>query len=118
MAKPSRHVPQTVRVSLGDRSYDIVIQEKGIHQLGRYLQRMGFSGKVGVVTNSSLLKLYGTAVKGTLEKAGLACHLICLPEGERTKTLRSVSQIVDELMKERFERTSVLVALGERCCGR
>lgn len=112
MAKQERLSSQTVRVSLGHRSYNIVIQEKGLHHLGRYLQNLGFSGKVGVVTNPSLQQLYGNVVKRSLEKVGLTYHVICLPEGERAKTLKFVSRIVDELMAERFERTSVLVALG------
>ncbi|MEC4673172.1 MAG: 3-dehydroquinate synthase [Nitrospirota bacterium] len=112
MAKQQRLASQIVRVSLGHRSYNIVIQEKGLYHLGSYLQDLGFSGKVGVVTNPSIQQLYGNVVKRSLGKVGLGCHMICLPEGERAKTLNSVSRIVDELMSERFERTSALVALG------
>jgi 3-dehydroquinate synthase len=38
--------------------------------------------------------------------------MICIPDGERAKTLRWVSHILDQLMTQRFERQSVLVALG------
>ena len=112
MAHTHTSAAQTVRVSLGSRSYNIVIQEKGIRHLGEYLQELGFSGKVGVVTNPALQTLYGSTVRGSLKKQGFTCHDICLPDGERIKTLSSVARIVDELMVQRFERTSVLVALG------
>ncbi len=103
---------QTVEVGLGKRSYDIVIGPGCLHRMGEYVQALGLSGKVGVVTNPALARLYGASLKKAIISAGLTCHVISIPEGERTKTLRWVSSIVDELVKHRFERRSVLVALG------
>lgn len=103
---------EIVKVGLGKRSYDIVIGPGSLHRMGAYLQGLGLSGKVGVVTNPALARLYGASLKQALVKAGFTCHLISLPEGERTKTLRWASSIVDELVKHRFERRSALVALG------
>ncbi len=106
------HSNQTVTVGLGKRSYDIVIGPGSLHRMGQYLQALGLSGKVGVVTNPTLARLYGASLKKAIVKAGFTCHVISIPDGERTKTLRWVSSIVDELVKHRFERRSVLVALG------
>lgn len=103
---------EIVKVGLGKRSYDIVIAPGSLHRMGEYLQGLGLSGKVGVVTNPALARLYGASLKQALVKAGFTCHLINIPEGERTKTLRWASFIVDELVKHRFERRSALVALG------
>ena len=103
---------QTVTVGLGKRSYDIVIGPGSLHRMGQYLQALGLSGKVGVVTNPALARLYGASLKKAIVKAGFTCHVISIPDGERTKTLRWVSSIVDELVKHRFERRSALVALG------
>jgi len=112
VARKYKQGTQTVRVDLGSRSYHIAIQEGGLQYLGQYLKELGFSGKVGIVTNPALKRLYGNTAKHSLGKAGLSCHVICLPEGERFKTLHSVSRILNELMTQRFERTSVLIALG------
>ena len=106
------HSNQTVTVGLGKRSYDIVIGPGSLHRMGQYLQALGLSGKVGVVTNPTLARLYGASLKKAIVKAGFTCHVISIPDGERTKTLRWVSSIVDELVKHRFERRSALVALG------
>ena len=103
---------EVVKVGLGKRSYDIVIAPGSLHRMGEYLQGLGLSGKVGVVTNPALARLYGASLKRALVKAGFTCHLISIPEGERTKTLRWASSIIDELVKHRFERQSALVALG------
>lgn len=102
----------TVRVSLGNRSYEIVIRANGISHLGKYLFDLGFTGKVGVVTNQTVSDLYGKRVFKSLRAAGFQPHMILIPNGERAKTIRWVSQILDELVRSHFERGSVLVALG------
>ena len=69
-------------------------------------------GKVGIVTNPILERLYGPIVERSLRRAGFKSSLISIPDGEGAKTLRWVSHILDQLMGQRFERQSVLVALG------
>ncbi len=107
-----RHKPQTVKVGLGKRSYNVVIGPGVIHQLGWHLHSLGFAGHVGVVTNPTLERFYGASLKKAIVQAGFTCHMVRVPVGERAKTLRCASSIVDELVKHRFERRSVLVALG------
>ena len=104
--------PHDVTVSLGDRSYDIRVQPGILGEIGQCLSSLGLKGKVGVVTNPVVGRLYAPGVLRSLRAAGLDASTIVLPEGERAKSLRSVSAILDALVKARFERGSVLVALG------
>lgn len=101
-----------VTVSLGERSYDIRIKSGVLGEIGAHLCALGFKGAVGIVTNPVIGRLYAPAVLRSLRAAGLAPLTIVLPEGERTKSLRSVATILDTLVKARFERESALVALG------
>lgn len=112
MSQSQTNNHERVRVALGKRSYDIVLHPGGLKELGQYLQDLGHTGRVGIVTNPILKRLYGPTVERSLKKAGYQCHMICIPDGERAKTLRWVSKILDQLMEQRFERQSVLVALG------
>ena len=105
-------VESSVNVSLAERSYDIVVGAGLLDSLGRRLHALGFCGKVGVVTDATVGKLYGPRAMRAIKSAGLDGHLIVVPAGERTKTLRWMTRVLDELVKERFERGSVLVALG------
>ena len=105
-------VESSVKVSLTERSYDIVVAAGLLDSLGRRLRALSFDGKVGVVTDSTVAKLYGARAMRAIKSAGLDGHLIVVPSGERTKTLRWVTRVLDELVKERFERGSALVALG------
>ena len=107
-----RHKRHTIKVGLGKQSYDVVIGPGSLQQIGRHLHSLGCSGRVGIVTNPTIQRLHGASLKRAIVQAGFRCCLISIPDGESAKTLRWVSYILDELVKHRFERRSVLVALG------
>ena len=104
--------PIQVPVSLGNRSYPLIIGEGLLQQAGACLQEAGLSGRVGVVTNPKIGKLYGSRLTQSLKSAGFPSAMIVIPEGERVKSLKWVSHILDELVASRFERNDVLLALG------
>lgn len=104
--------PTRVAVPLTGRPYDILIGSGLLKEIGRRLRGLGFSGKVAVVTNPSLREWYGSVVTRSLKGAGFEARTILVPEGERAKTLRWTAAILDELVAARFERGSVLLALG------
>lgn len=105
-------VESSVKVSLAERSYDIVVGGGLLDSLGRRLHALGFRGTVGVVTDSTVGKLYGARAMRAIKSVGLEGRLIVVPAGERTKTLRWAARVLDELVTKRFERGSALVALG------
>lgn len=101
-----------VPVSLGHRSYHILIQEGLLEETGVCLQQAGLSGRVGVVTNATINRLYGSRLTTSLKQAGFHPVVIVVPDGERAKSLGWASQILDELVTRRFERSDILLALG------
>lgn len=103
---------QCVTVSLAERSYDIVIKAGLLHEVGGRLRKLGCAGTVAMVTNPTVERLYGKAVLRSLKAAGYRAVRILVPDGERAKTLRWTAAILDTLAKERFERGSLVVALG------
>lgn len=103
---------QHVAVPLGERSYDIVIKAGLLPEVGSRLRDLGYAGKVGVVTNPSVGRLYGKTVLRSLTAAGYRAATILVPDGEKAKTLRWASAILDRLARERFERGSLILALG------
>ncbi|MEK6617888.1 MAG: 3-dehydroquinate synthase, partial [Nitrospirota bacterium] len=86
-----------MKVSLAERSYDILIRAGLLGEVGRCLRGLGFSGKVAVVTNPTIRRLYAPAVIQSLKTAGYETRTIVIPDGERAKSLRWVSTILDEL---------------------
>ena len=101
-----------VPVALGDRSYEIVIQPGILSQIGHVLQDAGCSGRVGIVTNPIVDKLYGHMVHRALSQAGFSPFFIIVPDGEKAKTMKWAAKILDTLVTQRVERQDVLLALG------
>ena len=104
--------PTCVTVRLGARSYDILIEPGLLPQLGQRLKALGHKGKVAVVANPVVARWFGATVQHSLKTSGFDARTIVVPEGERAKTLRWTSVLLDELAADRFERRSLLVALG------
>jgi 3-dehydroquinate synthase len=103
---------QTVKVELGQRSYNIFVGEGILSAAGDLLTRAGIKGKLAVVTNSTVAQLYLDPVHDALQSSGFEVIPILIPDGEEYKTLSTLSTIFDRLISERFERQSCLVALG------
>jgi 3-dehydroquinate synthase len=99
----------TVNVELGDRSYPIFI---GDGLLGRedivapYLGK----GRIAIVSNDVVAPLYLEKVKQLFP--GRELLEIILPDGEAHKTLDAINHIYDKLLEGKFDRNTLLVALG------
>ncbi|WP_447979930.1 3-dehydroquinate synthase [Candidatus Nitrospira bockiana] len=105
-------VLQQVKVSLGERSYDILVGSGLLDRIGTCLSGVVRSPQVAVVADATVAGLYAKPVLRALKRSGYQVRLIILPPGERTKTLRALACILDELVAARFERGAALVALG------
>ena len=99
----------SLNVELGARRYPIMIgtgllRESGL--LDPYVE----GRDVLIVTNDQLVPLYLEPVQGLL--TGSRVKTLVLPEGESAKTLNTLNLIFDALVKHRYGRDCVLVALG------
>ena len=103
---------QIVPVTLGERSYDIVLHPGLLATVGDRLSALTTSPKIGVVTDRNVASRYLHGTLRSLSKAGYDPTPIILPPGERTKTLGTIAKILDALVKNKFERQSLLLALG------
>jgi 3-dehydroquinate synthase len=66
--------------------------------------------RFAIVTNTTIAKLYQK--KFDQWKIELNCLLYTIPDGEQYKTIDTWKGILDFLLENRFERSSVLIALG------
>jgi len=105
-------MPLVVPVSLGERSYNILIQAGLLTCLGERVRGLGVRGKVGVVTDRHVARHYLRGVLHVLDACDIQAIPIVLSPGEQSKTLVTVKRIVDMLATHRFERSSFLFALG------
>ncbi|HEY6640181.1 MAG TPA: 3-dehydroquinate synthase, partial [Nitrospiraceae bacterium] len=103
---------QIVPVTLRERSYDIVLHPGLLAAVGDRLRAFTTSPKIGVVTDRHVASRYLHGTIRSLCKAGYDPTPIILPPGERTKTLGTIAKILDALARHKFERQSLLLALG------
>ncbi|MDP3014376.1 MAG: 3-dehydroquinate synthase, partial [Candidatus Subteraquimicrobiales bacterium] len=105
-------IEKTVRVSLGNRSYDILIGHDNLVFLGEKIRAVVSADKVAVITNSVVKRLYADTVISSLKQAQFKPFLIEIPDGEEYKSLDVVSKVYDELIFQKIHRTDLIVALG------
>ena len=112
----SSAVDRTVRVNLGERSYDVRIGPGLISEVGDGLAALGASsplGKVFLVSNPTVDALYGDTVRSSIGDAtGEAPIYIEIPDGEKYKNLATLGSIYDTVLAKGADRGAVLVALG------
>jgi 3-dehydroquinate synthase len=100
-----------LRVSLGDRSYPILIGEGALTHVERMLPVLR-QRKVALVTNVTIAKIYLERVRAQFQSHGLDVLPIVLPDGEEHKNWQTLNQVYDQLLQARAERSTTLVALG------
>ena len=100
---------QTLHVDLGDRSYPIYIGS-GLLNQPELLTRHIKGRSAAVVSNETVAPLY----LGRLDPAlgDLKHHAVVLPDGEQYKSLETLNRIFTELLEQRFDRNTTLIALG------
>lgn len=103
---------QTIPVNLGERSYDIAVDPGISTVLGDCLRDLAKTEKIGIVTDRHVARHYLQRTVRSLKQAGLEPVSIVLPPGERSKTLATTARILDVLAGHKFERSSMLLALG------
>jgi 3-dehydroquinate synthase len=100
-----------VYLDLAERSYSILIGSRLISKIG--LRVLGFRpSRVAVISNETVFPLYGEAVLNSLRDYGLEPYVILVPDGEEYKDFLWAYHLLGELLKRKFDRHSMLIALG------
>lgn len=102
---------RNLSVSLGDRSYPIHIGAGILANAGLWPEKL-LKGKAVVITNTTVAPLYLEKVLAGLRAQGANCIPIVLPDGEAYKSWETLNRIFDELLSNRCERKTPLIALG------
>jgi 3-dehydroquinate synthase len=103
---------QKIRVDLGDRSYNIVIDAGRLGEIGKNLRKFEFGRKVCLLSNPTVFNLYGESATRAVRDEGFELAEILIPDGEEYKNLASVEEIYSRMLKAKLDRKSVLIALG------
>jgi shikimate kinase/3-dehydroquinate synthase len=105
---PSR----SVRVDLGDRSYDVLIASGLLADTGALIKARLGNVKCGVVTDENVARHHLSALEQSLKAEGLFAGSIVMKPGEATKSFRDLATLSERLLELGLERGDLVVPLG------
>jgi len=101
----------TVRVGLGTRSYDVVIEAGLLARAAEHLRPLARGRTMPIVTDENV-RPHLDALQAVLNAAGIASEAIVLPPGESTKSWTMLERLTDRLLDLGVERGDHVIALG------
>ncbi len=102
----------TIRVPLGERSYDICVGAGLMARAGAKIAPFLPRPRVAVLTDENVAAAHLDALKAGLATDWIDVVSLALPAGEATKSWTALQQSVEWLLSERIERHDVLIAFG------
>jgi 3-dehydroquinate synthase len=111
-AKSLAMAMETVRVDLGDRSYDILVGAGAMARLGEAVVARFGRRRAFIVTDDQVARHWLEPAEAALRAAGCETAHVVLPSGEATKSFSQLEQLLDWLLSARLGRDGLIVALG------
>ena len=94
---------ETIRVGLGDRSYDIHVGQDLLAKAGALLAPFA-RGTVPVVTDAHVARLHLDPLIAALTKANIKTLPIVLDPGEGTKSFAGLEKLTGELLRANIDQ--------------
>ena len=103
---------KNLQVELKENSYPIHVGKGLISRIGEFLNKFTNSGKVLIVCDTIVSKDFAPIVRQSLEEKNFDVSLYDILGGEGSKSIEQLTQLLDVLVENHFDRSSVLIALG------
>lgn len=103
---------RNLRVELRERSYDILIGENLCSQFEKYFDSALNDCRHAVIVVDQNVDHLGEIIGEQLIHAGRRVSQIEVPSGEQSKSVESLQKIWQQMLKERTDRGSAVVAIG------
>lgn len=100
-----------IRVNTG-RPYDIFIERNILSSCGEIVRGVSGASTAAIVTDSNVAPVYLQQVKVSLENAGFRAVTFFFPAGETSKTIATVTDILNFFAENSMTRSDIAVALG------
>jgi 3-dehydroquinate synthase len=100
----------TIRVELGDRSYDVIVGPRSLEELAKRVAAA--AERVAVIADERVARAHGGPVCEALAAPGTQVQLLDVPTGEDAKQLAVVERVCRALAALGWERGDAILALG------
>ncbi len=101
-----------IRVSLGKRSYNILVGSGALKNLGDKIVSLGLGEDAFVITNPVIKRHYAKELIRVFKKSGINSRLEIIPEGETAKDFKFAESIMHDLSRFDLKKRVFIVALG------
>ena len=92
--------------------YEVIIEEGALEKAGALAGEIFLPGKVALVTDDVVDRLYGDLVARSFEESGNTMCRFTFSHGEASKNLRTFEQVLAFFAEAALTRTDLIVALG------
>ena len=107
-----------ITMELGERSYPVHVGRGLIGRVGALIrERLPTASRCAVVTSKAILGIHGDALMEALGEAGIEAITALVPDGEEAKTWSCAERLIGELLENRLDRKSAVVAFGGGAVG-
>jgi len=103
---------ETMRVELGERSYDIIVGADLIAQAARWIAPMLARPRVVIITDENVAPRYLEPLMASLQGTDIQCDTITVPAGEQSKSFAQFEKLCESVLELKVERSTTLIALG------
>jgi 3-dehydroquinate synthase len=104
--------PATVRVGLGQRSYDVLIGAGLLAQAPELIEAHLGAARCAIVTDENVAKSHLAPLESRLAALRRHAGTEVLPAGERTKSFPALARLCERLLEMGLERGDIVIALG------
>lgn len=103
---------KTVKVHLGERSYDILIGANLLNSCGTLIASHFKGVRTAIISDSHVAKIHLKTVEDSLTNAGIDHTAIIVEAGEKSKSFSVLQKVVSDILDAKLERGDVVLALG------
>ncbi len=101
-----------ITVSLGARSYEVVVGAGLLAHAAEYIAPVLPSPRVVVVSDETVAATYATTLMTQLARADIQVQLITIPAGEQSKRFAVLESLCEQILALAPDRKTTLIALG------
>ena len=102
---------KTIDVEITQGAYPIYVGSGILSRFAEILKQFSDVRQIAIISTKNIFDLYGESLlSGFANKEQL--NVLLIPDGEKAKSVQQVEALYTKLLQKRFERGSVIVALG------
>ncbi|KHD35914.1 3-dehydroquinate synthase [Clostridium acetobutylicum] len=103
---------KTLEMELGQNSYSIFIEKGIMNDIGKRISKLYSGEKIVLITDDNVNKFYGEKIEKNIKDSGYDVFKIVIKAGEKSKNIKTLTDIYSRLAEFRITRSDLIVTLG------